>query len=305
MYIINMNKKKQILIIFITILTMLPTGCRVKKEDTITVAIPPLQCFAEKIVQDKINITVAIPYGNSPANYQPTAKTMLEISNSDLYFTLQMPAERANILPNIANFNKDIKVIDLQENVRKTTPLITRKKHSHSKDNSKKDTKEDIILVTDPHIWLSPKIAIKIVQKMTETLIDEYPENRVFFLENSKAYQTQLKELDAKIQKETSKIKNRKFLIYHGSYSYFARDYNLEMIAIEKTGKKATAKDIKKLIKTAKKNRIKYIFYQKEFDTSQANLIAEEIQGSAVQVDPLSVNYIESFTTIIKKLSGK
>ena len=81
------------------------------------VGIVPEATFVEKVAGDLVDVIVlsSLPRGNSPANYQPTTTEMQALSDAEVYFTLQMPTEQANILPNVGSFNEDVKIVDLRE----------------------------------------------------------------------------------------------------------------------------------------------------------------------------------------------
>jgi zinc transport system substrate-binding protein len=132
------------------------------------------------------------------------------------------------------------------------------------------------------------------------SLID--PDNKSFYQKNAEQYISQIDLLDKKITKSLSALNRRAFMIYHGSYGYFAKDYNLNMVSIEVAGKQATAVEIQKVIEYANTSGIKIIFYQEEFDDSQAQTIADEINGKVIQVSPLSENYIQSLWDFVNAL---
>ena len=55
------------------------------------------------------------------------------------------------------------------------------------------------------------------------------------------------------------------------------RDYGLEEISVEYEGKEPTPSSMKELIDRARKDNIRTIFVQKEYDTKNAKVIAGEI----------------------------
>ena len=70
------------------------------------------------------------------------------------------------------------------------------------------------------------------------------------------------------------------------------------MISIEIEGKQATAQELQQAIEYAKQNGITSVFYQEEFNDSQANTVAQEIGGTVTAVAPLSADYIESLRQV-------
>jgi len=292
--------KKLALIIPTILISMLLFSCSTNSSDSgkikIAVGVVPEAEFVEKVAGNLAEVVVLVPPGNSPANYQPTAVEMQALSDADIYFTLQMPTEEANILPKVGNFNKNIKIVNLRDAVSKVYPLIMAEDHTHEGVTA---TAEEAV---DPHLWLSPKRSIVMVLTIADELSLLDPGNETIYRENAATYIKEIEALDKEISIRLSSLKHRSFMIYHGSYGYFADDYNLEMISIEVAGKKATALEIQQVIEHALEEEIKIVFYQEEFDDNQAQTIAKEINGKVVKVAPLSKNYLQSLRDFIYAL---
>lgn len=100
------------------------------------------------------------------------------------------------------------------------------------------------------------------------------------------------------LKKKLANLENRKFMVYHPSFSYLAQDFNLKMYVLEQDGKEAVAGHIAKMIDFAKAEGIKVIFYQAEFFSTQATAFAEEIGGKTIKLAPLAPNYIENLKSM-------
>lgn len=291
--------KKSILAILLIILTILLFSCSAdngeKGKITIAAGIVPEATFIEKVAGSLVDVVVLVPPGNSPANYQPTAKEMQALSKATIYFTLQMPTEEANILPKAKNFNNDIIIVNLRDIVSAKYPLRMIDGHDHEAE----DDHDDDELTIDPHLWLSPKRSVVMVQAIADELSKIDEANRDTYQTNAAAYITELEALDKELEIRTSSLNSKSFMIYHGSYGYFAEDYDLDMISIEAAGKQATATEIQDVIEYALENGINIIFYQEEFDDNQAQTVADEINGKVHKVSPLSANYIQSLRDFI------
>ncbi len=284
-------KKTMLILIIIPILLML-FSCSAAKTDgkiTVAVGVVPEATFVEKVSGNLVDTVVLVPPGHSPANYQPSSREMQALSDADIYFTLRMPTEEANILPKIKNFNKDLKIINLREIVSQVYPLRIIDEHNHGEDGGDNDEQ-----TVDPHLWLSPKRSIIMILTIADELSLLDPANRLSYQENAADYIKQIELLDAEITVKIDALKKKSFMIYHGAYGYFAEDYGLNMISIEAAGKQATAIEIQRVIEQALEKDIKIIFYQEEFDDNQAQTIAEEIGGKVIKSSPLSENYLQS-----------
>jgi zinc transport system substrate-binding protein len=91
-------------------------------------------------------------------------------------------------------------------------------------------------------------------------------------------------------------------MIYHPNLAYIARDYGLEEIPVEFEGKEPTPYRMKELIDRARKDNLKTIFVQVEYDTKNAKAIAGEIGAKICLIDPLSENWQKSTLDIINAL---
>jgi len=280
-----MNKK----MLSILVLLMVISGFFFGKM-TVAVSIVPQETFVKKVAGDLVDTIIMIPPGYSPANYAPNPRDLQKLSESVLYFSIGVPTEAANIIPKLGSFNDKIEVVPLHEKVERFFEMRT------------------IDGTRDPHIWLSPRRVIEMVEIIAEKLSEYDPENTVVYEKNAREFIRELYDLNSEIALSLNGIKNKNFVVYHPAFGYFADDYGLNMIALEEHGKQATPKRIQEVVDLAKKEGIKAIFYQKEIDNRQTQAFAEEIGGITVQVVPLSPDYVNNlrkmadmFKTIIEK----
>ena len=279
------------------------TGDGSTKPLTVAVGIVPLASFVTAVGGEQVKVVTMIPPGNSPANYQPSNIEMQALSDASLYLSLQTPTEKANILPKLIDFNQDIKLVDLQQAVGEVFPLRPVSQSILLGDpGTTKTQPAGTDQTIDHHVWLSPKRAIVIIERIAAELAALDSTHAPDFQANAKAYIAKLQALDESIRDSFAELKSRDFLIYHGSYTYFAEDYELNMISIELAGKEATASELKAIIDYARSNSIRVVFYQAEFDDTQARIVAQEINGITAKVEPLSGNYFAAMETIAQTL---
>ncbi len=284
--------KKAILNVFVTTLilsTMCLVGCNnetkkatVKEKPIIAVSIVPEQTFVEAVCGDLVDTVTLIPSGSSPANYEPTAQEMEKFSDASLYFSIGVPTEEANILPNAG----DVKVISLQDEVAAVY-----------KDRTFESGKRD------PHIWLSPKRAKVMIETIAKEMNELDPDHKETYEKNAADYIAQLDEVDQEIKDALEGVEIKKFIVYHPAFGYIADDYGLQMYALEEEGKEATAQHLQDMIDLAKEENIKVIFYQKEIDSSQSKAFAEEIGGKTIQLEPLAADYIDNLKKMAQAMA--
>lgn len=242
-------------------------------KNLIAVSIMPQLTFAKAIVKDKMDVEALIGVGSSPENSELTPNQRSKFDRAAIYFAIGVPTEKLTIIPFV---NKNTKIIYLNDIVANKYPEL------------------NIGDERDPHIWLSPKRVIIMVQEMANEIANLDEANRDFYMNNAKEYIDEITKLDLDIKKELSDLPKRDFIVYHPALGYFASDYNLTMNIIEIEGKEATAKSLASLITKAKSQGIKNVFYQAEISGLQSSVFAKELGGKAIQINPLSQDYIDN-----------
>ena len=273
-----------ILTVLILVFTII-SGCTEKDGQVsnelhtigVAVSIIPQASFVEAVGGDLVQVLTMIPPGASPENYAPSPKVMEQLSETDIYFTIGVPAEKDGILPRLTQVNPNMKVVDLPQLVDKIYP-----------------PREIAPGELDPHRWLSPKRAIVMVEAIAEELSTIDPEHSEIYKNNAQRYQAQLEQLHNEISTSLAGLAGQSFIIYHPSMGYFADDYGLNMIALEQEGKAATAQNIQSVIDQARKESITAVLYQAELDGKQAHTLAEELGGTAQLIAPLAADYIDN-----------
>ncbi len=272
----------------------------------VAVSLVPQATFVKAVAGDLVEVVTMIPPGFSPANHAPSPREIRQFSNAALYFTIGVSAEEG-ILRGALDINENLKIIDLATEVAQVYPdrnfaLLASKQNKE--DKGIKTAGEGFCPCCfvpggrDPHIWLSPKRVKLMIEVIARELSAIDPENESIYKENAQAYLNKLASLDREIRVTFQDITSRTFIVYHPAFGYFADEYGLTMVAMEKHGKRATASHLKDVIGLAREKDIRVILYQAEFDGRQARIVANEIGGKTIQVAPLAPDYIENLTRI-------
>lgn len=263
------------------ILCTLAASAAQAKELTVAVSIVLEIDFVQAVAGDRAEIICVIPEGGSPASYAPSPKALLQIRQADIYFTIGVPSEDLNI---VGQLPETIRIVPLHKAAASVYP--------------------DLMIgeSRDPHIWLSPKRVMLMVQKIAEEMAKLDPQNSVEYENNAQNYIAKLHDTDREIRQIFAQTPHKIILSFHPAFGYFADEYGLTLYALEKHGKEAGAKYLQECINIAKKNKVKAIFYQKEIASRQVEAFAREIGGKAVMLNPLAENYIENLLSTAKTI---
>ncbi len=288
---ITKNQSMKIRFIYPFIMSMLiiiSSPLTAENKINVVVSIVPQIDFVEKIGRDKVNVSVMIPPGANPHVFEPRPGQFKQLVHSDIYFMVGSELDFELIwMDKIRAVNKDLSIYDCSKGIK----LLQDHNNTHHNTDHCSHNR-------DPHIWLSPDNAVIIATNIRDALIKTDPENKMFYTRNAHDFILEIYSLKKDISLSVSRLVNKKFIVFHPSWSYFAQNFGLEQIAIEVDGKEASAKYLTQIIKKARKHNIKTIFASPQFNIKSARIVAKEINGSVVLIDPLAKDYINNLNKI-------
>ncbi|HDP98605.1 MAG TPA: zinc ABC transporter substrate-binding protein [bacterium] len=282
----------KLLIIFAVIIFQL--DCAPAKKDPkqlkVVVTILPLAEFVEQVGGDLVAVMVMVPPGSSPHAYEPLPSQMVDVSEADMLVAVGAPIEFELVwLDKLREMNRHMTVVKASEGIPLQKSLSS---HAHQSEKHHHDGN------LDPHIWVSPRNAIRMVKNISQALSELDPDHQELYQKNSTAYINQLDALDQEIRHQLTGKKNRKFMVYHPEWGYFASEYGLEQIPIEVEGKQPTAQGLKRFIDQAHAENIRLIIASPQFDTRSAEIISRQINGKLAIISSLDRDYLGAMKKI-------
>lgn len=282
---------KQFTIVLILLGFLASCGTQKNKKteagaDVVTVSILPQRTFVEKIAGDDFKINLLIPPGSSPAAYTLLPSQLKDIAKSAIWFRIGYIGFEHSWKDKVAEANKNMKVVNISEGL----DLIADEIEQHG-DHVHMDG-------IDPHTWLSPAM----VKEMAKTILDELiklkPENAEKYTTNYQKFAEECDALNAELKRKLEPYKGKKFIVFHPSLSYYAREYGLDQYSLETGGKEPTPQHLKSVVDMANSENIHVIYIQSEFDREHARVFADEIDGKIEQVWPLNPEWEENLKSM-------
>lgn len=266
---------------------------------TVTVSIAPQKYFVEQIAKDLVIVNTMVGAGASPHTYEPKPAQMKMLANSDAYFSIGDGFEKA-WLPRFKSSNPKMLIVDSIKGIQK----IAMTEHHHEAAKGGHDKHEGNIEL-DPHVWLDPMLVKVQAKNIFDALCTLYPLHVKTFEKNYHEFINALDTLDATINETLKEVKNRSFIVFHPSFGYFAAHYNLEQIPVEVSGKEIKPNELATIIKEAKEEGATVIFVSPQFSQKSAKIIAKEIGGKILTIDPLSEKWYENMISIAKVFASE
>ena len=277
---------------YLSAIIMLAACTTHKQQDdnTLYVSILPLQSLVESIVGGDFDVEVLVPAGASPETFEPTPRQFVGLNNAHRVFNVGLIDFEAMLLGKMENQEK---VIDLSRGIDLIEGSCSHNDHGHNHAHG-----------VDPHVWTSPKALQTMAANAYEAIHKAYPDS-VKYEANYKRLLEELQALDARTAEKIAQSGIEYFIVYHPALTYYARDYGLRQVAIEADGKEPSAKQLTAIIRQAREDGVRRIFYQNQFPASTVEVIARDIDAEYVAIDPLGRDAIANIDTITDLITAK
>lgn len=231
--------------------------------------------FARQITGDRAEVKMLLSPGVESHAYEPTPNDIISIENADLFFYVSEHTETwiSQILESVEN--PQVKEVELAAALGLE---IHGHEHEHGEHEHEHEHEDENEL--DEHIWTSPKIAVKMIEAMTEKICASDPDNSEFYAENSQKYISEIKSLDSDFRSLTANSA-RKEIVSGSRFAMknFTAEYGLDYTAafdscVDNTEPSAAV--IAKIIDKIETDNIPVIFYEELTEPKIADMVSQE-----------------------------
>ncbi len=261
----------------------------------VVVSILPQQYFVEKIAGDLVVVEAMTKSGEDPHTYEPTASQMRSLATADLYFSIGVEFEEA-WLPRFRDANPDLLVVDTSggiEKIESTEPLFEEGQDAHAHEGE-----------LDPHIWFSPNYVKQISQNMAEALTAADPVHTDIYQTNVEKWTEEIEKLDGQIRALLENRSRNAFMVIHPAWGYFAREYGLEMLAVETGGQEPGPEELAQLLDLASEYKVTHLFVQKGVSTKLAESLADQLGiEHIIELDPMAEDWLANMLSVAEHVA--
>ena len=253
---------------------VLLAACSSTKPQTTTrpnivVTYSVLGSVVSDLVGDSATVTVLIPDGQDPHEFQPSARDIETINNASIVISNGLKFEEGLLEVLATAEANDVPQFRVGDSITQRTIQVER-------------------VVADPHMWLSPINFIQALPSLTSAI------NAATGLSiNSATESEQLKQLDNDVSELMSTIKSCVMVSGHDELGYFADHYGCTVVGAIipglSTTSEGTAKQLAVLKDLAVANNVKAIFTGLGTPQNVADQLANELNIKAVT---LSTHYL-------------
>ena len=302
-----MAKLKYIFLLFL-VLTIFSGlfSCRsqtVSTKKSIVVTYSILGSIVKELIGDKANVTVSIPNGLDPHEWEPSARDIETINKADLVIENGLGLE--------AGMEKTLQIAK-DNGVRffTATDYIT-VRHVGPGEGIPSGDPDQVLGAPDPHFWMDPLSMVSIITALTPVLSNEL---NLDVSSQASSLKNRLNNLNTEVTNILTAVpaEDRNLVTGHESMGYFAQRYGFQLIGVIipslSTQASVSAANLAILITVIQKNQVKAIFTELGTSQASANTISQDTGVKVVELTthvlPADGSYFTFMTNVANTISN-
>jgi zinc transport system substrate-binding protein len=235
----------------------------------------PLYDFAKNVCGDRMDVSLILPPGVEPHEFEPKAGDIIKMGNSDIFIYTGsfMEPWAGKMLKGLGSAK--LLVIDASRDV---TPLKIAEKHGSDQADQ----------AVDPHIWLDFSNDKIIINNILAGFIEKDPGNKDLYQKNAQEYMAKLDALDKEYRDALSACKKNVIIQGgHNMFGYLAKRYNIKYITALglSPNSEPGPRDLIELSKKVRQYGIKYIYFEELVNPRVAATIADETGAKLLELN--------------------
>lgn len=258
----------------------------------------PAYDIAKQVGGDKVKVTLLVPPGTEPHDWEPTVKDLKAVGQAKVFIYNGAGLEPSEKLlaPDIL---KEAKPVELAKSVDvmpiKTVDLDKEAEADHDHDHHTdaahhdNDGHDHHHGTVDPHIWLNLMNVVKEVDAVVAAFSEADPANKDYYEANGKAYKEKLTALDAQYEAFAQTVPSKELVVTHEAFGYLANRYGFTQLGIMGVAPDAepTPERMASIISFVKAHKVKAIFSEELVNPKLAEAIAKETGAKVYMLNPV------------------
>lgn len=141
----------------------------------------------------------------------------------------------------------------------------------------------------NPHVWLDPHGASAMVRRISEAFAETDPAHQEQYQANAAAYLDQLARLSEELHRRLQSATERRIVVHHPAWPYFARYFELAIAGtlLTQPGAEPSARRIQTLVERIKREGIRVIVSEAQLNQKLPRMVARETGAQVVLLTTL------------------
>jgi zinc transport system substrate-binding protein len=258
----------------------------------VVASIYPISYITKTIGGNLVTVNTVVHAGIEPHDFEPSPRDIIEIGNADIFIYNgaslepwikkweQSASARPRYTINMASALKEKGVVLLEKNS-----------------------------VQDPHFWLDPLIMKIEAEIVRDALTEVDSMHKDLWNDNTNRAFVALDSLDQRFRAGLSACSLRDIVVLHDAFSYLAKQYGILVTSIEgiSPDEEPSPKELARITDLVRIKGVKYIFFETIASPKFSELIAREVGGITLVLNPVEsltpneVQWGEDYISVMEK----
>lgn len=300
-----MNRRTLITALFILVpfVAFVVVGCSpvdhsqawpAKPGPKVLASFAPIQCFALNVAGDDANIQVLFA-DEGPHHVKDNPAHVSLFAGADVLYANGLGLETGSVKTIQKGTSKKVPVIALGDLLPENMRLVGG--CDCCKDEDGHDEHDHEHGDFDPHVWLGPDQAVKMVEAIRDDLKQRDPAHADAYAARAAAYVKKLETLKADGQAMLKDKGEKQFISFHDSLSYFAKNFGLKAPEVIQMvpGHEPTQKQLTSLTERCEKKKIRVIAVEPQYGSgTSAKTVADALTAKGLSVEMIVIDPLET-----------
>jgi ABC-type Zn uptake system ZnuABC Zn-binding protein ZnuA len=251
-------------------------GAGASKDLVVVSTVAPLVDLVSAVAGDRAEVRGLIPAGENGHTYQPRPSDAKALSGADLFIDNGLGLNESVSNFAFENLPEEATARFLGDSVPASgligAPGSCHEGHCHGPVNA--------------HIWPDPRYASVYVEAIAGVLSDKDPDGALTYRKNAERLSARITGLHDAITRASATVPeaNRKLVVYHDAWAYFARRYGYQMIGALQVANFAepSAGEVRAMIDQIRAERVPAFFGSEVFPSDVLKAVEEEAKARYV-----------------------
>ena len=260
----------------------------------VTVSIQPVHSLVAGVMSGVGQPHLLVKGYGSPHAYQMRPSEAAALYRSELVFWMGVPLENFLLNP-LRNVRPPARVVPLLD-IQGLALLDNRESgvwHAHEHKGHDAGSPAARTQARDPHAWLSPTIAIRMVDAIAEELVRIDPVNEAVYRRNARGLNERIRLLESELNTRLAPVRETPFIMFHDAFQYFERAFGLHSVgALQlEPARVPGAARIQALRNAIRERGVRCVFREPQFQSALVDTLVEKTGVRVAVLDPLGAEF--------------
>ncbi|MDT8419461.1 MAG: zinc ABC transporter substrate-binding protein [Desulfuromonadales bacterium] len=272
----------------------------------VVVSIKPIHALVSAVMQGVGEPVLLVKGGGSPHGYVLRPSEARALAGAELVVWIGPQLESFLEKP-LSTLGRDAAQLKMIEELRADL-LPAREGGSWEEHGEDHDGPHGGDREMNPHLWLNPLLAQKVVENCAEALSRIDPGRSQTYAANAARVKVQLGDLHEHLERKLAPVRAVPYIVFHDAYQYFETAYNLNAvgsISVDPERRPGVKRllEIREKIKTL---QARCVFSEPQFEPQLVQAIIEGTGAGIGTLDPLGIDLPagpEGYFTLLSRLA--